>query len=280
MSIYDLTSIARPIDPSFPTNKAVIIIALLVAALGAIAAWLGWIAETAPQSAALIGSLTAVLAWAVTRELAPDDNPAAFVSLLLAVLIYFAVGSASLWQLIICLFLVRVVNRSTGKPLTAFDVLTVLMLVLLAQDRLAQPLLLLVAAVSFALDGALVEVNRKSRLAAVLCVVGPLAYAGFRGLPPLHLLAPPMIESVLVALILLASVLAIALHKPVVSKGDVGGQTLSTTRVRMGMVVAVLVALQTFVSSDTAGANLDGLIWACLAGMVIGRLIPRPAAAV
>jgi len=272
-AIYSYTSIARPVDPAYPTNKAVLLLLPLIAGFCAACVWFGWGALVSPGSAALGGALVAFGAWAVTRELAPDDNPAAFISMALGVIALLAFGEASVMLLFVCLFLVRVVNRSTGKPLTVIDTVMVLGLVLWAASRLGQPLLPLVAAIAFAIDGFLAAPNRRSLFAAGLCLAIPLAQAAVQGAPTLVLAPLPVTDSALVAVILLAWLGAIAMQKRCVSVGDATGVTLSTTRVRAGMVVGALVALQSFVASESGG-DPDYLLWACLAGAALGRLLP------
>ena len=273
-TIYSYTSIARPVDPAYATNKAVLILLPLIAGLCAACAWLGWGALVSPGSATLGGALVAFGAWAVTRELAPDDNPAAFISMALGVVALLAFGEASVLLLFVCLFLVRVVNRSTGKPLTAIDIVMVLGLTLWAWTQLGQPLLPAVAAIAFVMDGLLPAPNRRSLIAAGLCIVVPAADAVMQGLPVLALAPLPAADSLLVGIIMLAWLLAIAMQKHCVSVGDVGGETLSATRVRAGMLVGLLVALQAFVQS-APGGDADIFVWVCLAGALLGRALPR-----
>ena len=76
------TSIARPVEPQVPTNLAILIL-MGVALVGlSITA----IVRGAPLVDALlgglVGSLVVFATWALGRDLAPDDNPAAFVALL------------------------------------------------------------------------------------------------------------------------------------------------------------------------------------------------------
>ena len=273
-AIYSYTSIARPVDPAYPTNKAVLVLLPLIAGLCAGSAWFGWGALVSPGSAALGGALVTFGAWAVTRELAPDDNPAAFISVALGVIALLAFGEASVILLFVCLFLVRVVNRSTGKPLTIIDTVMVLGLVLWAGSRLGQPLLPLVAAIAFVIDGLLAAPNRRSLFAAGLSLAVPLAQAAVQGVPSLALAQLPATDSVALLVILLAWLVTIATQRPCVSVGDVGGQTLSTGRVRAGMLVGALVALQSLVQT-APGGDADFFVWACLAGALLGRMLQR-----
>ena len=68
-----LTSLGRPLDPAWSTNRAVL---WLLPALAILGAGLAWRDGLDPASVAFAGFRTALLgfgAWAVARELAPDD---------------------------------------------------------------------------------------------------------------------------------------------------------------------------------------------------------------
>ena len=116
--IYQYTSIGRPLDPSFPSNKAVLILLPAAALLGAVFGWFNGgegldILETALRFAlVLFGS------WALARELAPDDPVVAFISVFAALLAAMLVDTFGLLVVFGTLGLVRIVNRSTGLPAT------------------------------------------------------------------------------------------------------------------------------------------------------------------
>ena len=81
--IYRLTSIGRPVDPRYPSNRALLIVLPLLAV-----ASVGLRGVLDLERSALTVTLQSLLvgfaAWALTRELAPDDDAAAFVALALA----------------------------------------------------------------------------------------------------------------------------------------------------------------------------------------------------
>jgi hypothetical protein len=276
-SIYDYTSIARPVDPAWPTNRAVLVIVPVIAFASAVAAWLGIGAVDAPGPAALGGALVAFGAWALTRELAPDDDPAAFVSLAIAVVLQFAAGPATVLPLFVCLFQVRVVNRTTGKPATLVDSALVAGFSLWAAARLGQPLLALTGAVAFTLDGWLRPCTPRQFGVGAACAGIPALFVLLQGLPQLYLAPLPVTRLVLLAIVLVPFLVAIVRTGSLRSTGDATGVPLSPPRVRAGMLVAALVALQGLLSDSAAGAGPNPWLWACLAGVVIGRLRPARA---
>ena len=110
--IYKITSIGRPLDPSYVTNKAVL---LLMPAAGIVAAAASVFRDASGlqiAASALAGVIVVFGTWALARELVPDDNPTAFVSMGLALATLLVVDSPNLLLLFVTLFLVRIVNRS------------------------------------------------------------------------------------------------------------------------------------------------------------------------
>src|SRR5687767_1116546 len=85
---YRFSGIARPIDPAYPTNKAVLLFAPVVFLLGATFAYVGGSSFGQILLAGCNAALLLFLAWALTRELSPDDNPAAFVAVGIALAVW------------------------------------------------------------------------------------------------------------------------------------------------------------------------------------------------
>ena len=67
--VYRITSIARPVDPAVPTNRAVLVVVPLAAALGAGLALAG-LTEGSPGGVALTAALATFGVWALARDLA------------------------------------------------------------------------------------------------------------------------------------------------------------------------------------------------------------------
>ena len=168
--MYRFTSLARPIDPAYLTNRALLIVLPVV---GLISSGLASFQDvgSSPLSAAFSGMLVAFAAWALTRELAPDFQGAAFVALALAWISSVALGTDRVLLLFVALVLVRAVNRSTGLPWRPFDTFSVLGFCAWAAINTQQPLILLIASVAFALDATLEQPLRLHLLAAAACLV-------------------------------------------------------------------------------------------------------------
>ena len=272
--IYRYTAVARPVDPRFPTNKAVLLVAPIVALLAALLTMLGFGGADTPGAAALGAVLAAFGAWAVTRELSPDDDPAAFVAMALAVVAAVWFGPYSALPLFVALFLTRIVNRTTGTHARWTDSVLVTVFVMWASAKLSDPLLGLAACIAFFLDASLERPARFQLLFGMVCLAGSmlLVVRDGVGMPALAELEGPVFW--LGTAVLCAYLFVLFSTSKLESVGDVSGQPLNTPRVRGGMFVAGLLAAQAPVLGGEAGIN--PLLWACLAGVVLARpFLPR-----
>lgn len=262
----------RPIDPSYATNRAVL---WLMPAGGALAA-LAWVLQgrgepSAAGTAALVGAAVVFGAWALTRELAPDDNPAAFVSVGLGVATWLLVDAPRLLLLFATLFLVRVVNRTVGLPARLPDSIAVAGMTVWAALTGSGPLLGVVGALAFAGDAVLGDGRRRQLVFAALCLAGAGVAVHRHGLGPADPASWMAVSVWLIAIVGVAYALTIVRTRRVGSLGDATGTPLSLSRVRAGMAIGLLVALQAL-SAGAAGLQSASLVWASLAGVALGRV--------
>ncbi len=267
--VYRFTSIARPIDPAYLTNRALLIV---LPVLGLLSAALATVHDTGtgPLSAAFIGVLVALVAWALTRELAPDYNDAAFIALATAWIINVAFGVRLVLLLFIAILLIRIVNRSTGLPARPLDTLGVFGLCAWAAISTEQPLILLVASSAFALDAVLEDPLRRHYLAAAACV-GVFVWML---LGDANLIARDL--SVRDWSLIGASALGIGLivktNPDPVSYCDTSPDRLDRARVNAGLVVGWLLAVQSLLTGGRS-AWLETPIWACLLAVLLSFVV-------
>lgn len=268
--IYRFTSIGRPVDPRYPTNRAVLVILPLAALAGAGITWLSGGGLEAALVAALMFALVTFGAWALTREIAPDDDPAAFIAMVFG-LAWIFLGADSVLLVFVALLLARVVNRSTGLMLRPLDSVLVVALTLWAAYSLGQPLLPFAGALAFALDATLEDRCRPQWLPAVACAAAGGLMTMQAGLPP-----PPggfdTLELAFLATTALAYGVAILKSGTLRSICDVTGVPLVPVRVRAAMLVAFLVAAQA-VATDGAPALTASPIWASLVAVPVGQVL-------
>ncbi len=263
--IYKYTSIGRPLEPAFSSNKAVLILMPLAAVFGAIAAWTEGQSGMQLLQQAVSFLLIVFGAWALARELDPDDHTAAFISMAAAVFAALIVDAPGILIVFTTLGLVRIVNRSTGLVARMGDSVVVMLLSLLVIYSTKSPFFGLVAAMAFVLDGTLREPLRQQWVFGLVCLGGTIVYMVDHDIGIAHLSAPGSLFGWLALLFLLIFALNTLLLKKVHSKGDVNGKRLDLNRVRGGMAVGLFAALQGIMRPDEVV-----IIVATIAGICIG----------
>lgn len=267
--VYRFTSLARPIDPAYLTNRLLLIVLPVV---GLLSAGLAFFHDMGggPLSAALTGALVGFAAWALARELAPDYNGAAFVALAFAWIANIAFGASLVLLLFVALALVRVVNRSTGLPLRPLDTLGVLGFCAWAAINTDQPLILLIASVAFLLDATLEKPLRRHYLAAAVC----LAIFVWMLRDDTGLIASDLSvrDWSLIGAFALGVALFATMNPEPVSYCDISPDRLDQVRVSAGLIVGWLLAVQALLTNGRS-AWLETPIWACMIALLLSFVV-------
>ncbi len=271
--IHRFSAIARPVEPQYPTNLAILLV------MGACAIGLGVTALARGASATdaglagLTGALMVFATWALARDLAPDDNPAAFVALIpIAVVVGLGSHPPGLSQLpaaLLTIGLVRVVNRSVGPPAKLTDQIAVIvMLGLVVRDEHTAAAGL-AAVLAFGLDAVLVQRHPRGWIFAGLAVLATVVgIATADVLPSLATPGPWTIAAIAVAGLF---GVVIATQPPPRAEADVSaGGPLRRDRVQGGMLVGLVAAAGSLVGGDAA-VQAWGVVWAAMAGVVLTR---------
>lgn len=266
--IHEITSLGRPIDPGYPTNRALLLllpVAAVVAGALAVADDLGP-ALVAWQACG--GALGAFGSWALARELAPDDEIAgAFLAMALGYAAFIVLDPA-LVPLFAALFFARLVNRSTGLAATVLDSVLVTLVALLAAWNAGSPWPAAAGAAAFVLDAVLRPAVARQWLFAGLCAAGAVALTSAGLAPRVVPVQPELLPRTLATLVAVGTIALVATTRKCAARGDATGELLSVTRVRGAQAVTLLTALGV-AASGSAGIESGALIWATLAGVTI-----------
>jgi len=272
--VHRYSHIARPLEPGYPTNRAVLVLAPLVGVGLAIADAL--LMGSGAGQAAITGALgvvAAFLGWALARELAPDHEGAAFLALALAPL-GLLLGQAALLAAAATLFLVRIVNRSVGPPARTGDRALTVLAVAAAVWIDGAWALGFAAAIAFLLDAALPAPDRSGVVFALVGGAIGAAGLGLHAADPLLILAARP-DFLLIAGAISAAALIVAATTPApASRGDIDGEPLTRARVAAGVLVGIAAAWAVAVSRPD-GLVAGAAIWAALAAAVEARVMPR-----
>ena len=274
MESKNLSAIMRPVDWNYPTNRLIILFTLGVLVLGTLyqlvlgglgfLSALGWGTST---------GLAVFICWALTRELDPDDEYAAFAAAALYLVGLLIWGAQS--KLLIMFWLieaVRILNRSVGLPVKILDGVLLLGLTgwLLWQGYLEVGLL---TAAAFFVDDRLSAENRQELvfggvslvLTVVVFLLRPQSLAvNLSGVPGIVLAVMAVSVILYIWLILKSS-------KPS-SVCDVGGSRLNGVCVQAGQILALTTAVLFFLRYGSAGIGYVLPLWAGLLGSGLYRL--------
>ena len=269
-----LTALGRPLDPAWPTNRAVLWLMPLLAALGAGLAWRDGLEGVAVGLAALRAALLGFGAWALARELAPDDQAGAFFAMAIALTTLINVPEPGFLVLFLALFLARLMNRSTGLTLKLTDAIAVLVLGSLLAWSHDSPVPLVVVAVAFGWSAFLPGGPRWQLWPAALA----LLFAGVMALsvgPGIGSGAPLSPHGVwLPGLFAVAFLITLFATRTVTAVGDLDGKVLSVRRVRAGMWIVLLLAAANLAHGSPLAAQ-GVAVWSVLGGVALGRLVQR-----
>lgn len=278
--IYRLSSIMRPVEPQYPTNRAVLILLPLIGLGLATTAYFVRDADPAGAiSTGLGGLLAAFLAWALGREVDPDRSEAAFVAMALTVAAIALGWDPALWVLTLALMATRVVVRTVGQAAKLTDLAIVTVLAGLAVFVDGYWAMGVIAGFAMAVD-LLYDRKRTLNLVFAAFATGFSMFAvverggewGALTLQPLGQIDPGWSLAALILTTL--SAIFILTCPPVTSVCDANSEPLERRRVRGGAMIVILFATAAMFEGQ-AGLLATLPIWAVLAGMIEARVMPR-----
>ncbi len=271
--VYKISSLGRPVDPRFPSNKAILIV--MAAALVAGAVW-GWFDTHAWQDALLRGGHCAVVAfasWALARELDPDRPHTAMIAVALCGAALVWQGQVDLWTIGAGILAARLVGRTIGPGARVTDLAAVVGVVGLAVFLGDRWTIGLAIAAALVMDALLVEGSGDRWAWALGCVAIVVGYG---------IVHPIQLGSTwatwMVAAVTLAALLSIATLPAPKTDCDQPGHALDRRRVQGGMFAVLLVGLLAQLEASSAPLGLG--VAACLLATLPGRAFSRGASAV
>ncbi|HUV79269.1 MAG TPA: hypothetical protein VMW40_00330, partial [Candidatus Bathyarchaeia archaeon] len=260
MKIYDITAIARPIDLKYPTNKAIVLLSMMVIVASTLVRMVTGQGFLDSVWRGFIASLAVFLSWAIARELDPEYDLSAFVTAGLSLfgLIFF--DDPIIIVLFWILLLTRVVNRTSGLPARMLDSLFLLALAgwLTFYGNITVGLM---TSLAFLLDGILSRPRRHQLL--------------FAGLPLLIIAIPFYLNSIkfgenelsltlelAVVVVSLLFLLIIFDSRKVRAVADQTAELLDPMRVQSAQVVALATAILISLLHGSLGIVAIMPLWA------------------
>jgi hypothetical protein len=270
MKMSDVTALGRLPDPRYPTNRAIMALALAVGAAGAIFQWLRGTTLLEGVNWGIGAGFAVFLAWALGRDLDPDHDLSAFVGAGLALVALVFFDTPPLMVILWLLLVVRLVNRTVGLPARPLDSLGVLGLGAWLTWQ-GDWIVGLVTAGAFLLDGLLSPPLRYHLFVSGLALVATVVLTVFQGglvtgSGPTTAVA---ISSLAIASLFLV---VIANSSELQAVGDATGEPLHPRRVQAARILALATALLFAWWGGAAGVLAMLPLWAAMLGVSLYRL--------
>ncbi|WP_445475356.1 hypothetical protein ACT9XH_01010 [Methanococcoides methylutens] len=269
MDIYRITSIGRSIDPGYPTNRLMILICTIVL----IIASLFHLSLNNSIGISIIYGMTAgisiFLVWAISREIDPDHEIAAFVPVTFSLIPVILFGIHAVIPLLWLLSIIRIVDHSTGLKAGVFDTITVFLLSIYLTYQITWIFGMLTAA-AFFIDSRASSPDKVHLIASILMSAGVL-FIIFRGNNNVIADISLMEITALLSMVILF-IPSILEPRKLESKGDRTGESLDTSRVKMGKILFLVTAIL-FLLIDTEYAHFWPLLWCVAVGIGLYRFI-------
>lgn len=169
--MYELSHIGRAVDPRYPTNVAIMIWAGVIAVVIFGFRLVSGAALVDAGISAVIASLSVFWAWAMAREIDPQEQLSAFAAALLMTIAVFIVDVRfNLIVLFYMMSMTRILNRSVGLPATLMDSIALLVFTGVV-GFFGSWIYAMMGATAFLLDSLLPDRDRKHLLFAGLSTV-------------------------------------------------------------------------------------------------------------
>lgn len=266
MKFERLSSVTRSVDLAYPTNRAIVIISLLFF-LGTICLQLILGREISSASASgLRAGVSVFLAWALARELDPDNEFSAFVAAFLGCTGFLLFPSPFLLALFLELLLIRVINRSTGLPAKTSDSLAILLLSgwISFQGEWAFSLF---TALAFFLDSSLPEPNRRNRaFGGIILMISLLAFTKTACKESILMDTQLGIFTLAATLLIIPHILRSGKIK---SRGDLTEIPLDPLRIQAAQLTALLNAVLFTALEGWAGIESLMPLWGAILGVAL-----------
>lgn len=270
--LSQFTHIGRPVDPRYPTNRAIsiIIIATIVVML------VFQLVKGSPIIGAglhaIAAGLTIFWVWAFAREVDPEEQLSAFVAVLLVLIMLFTLEAG--FNLIVLFYLMaisRVINRTVGLPLKLSDSVVVFAATILVA-YLSGWIYALIGAIVFLLDSILPEPDSKHRLFAGLSLLVMLVTMWIQGVA-ITLTIPSQLYLIAIVLAGLIFIPVIWSSRQLTVVCDIRGQTLSPIRIQALQILILVVAFVIAFTQGDEGVLSYRMVWLTLAGIGLFPLI-------
>jgi len=269
------SSIGRGLDPRFPSNLFVLLFTPLAGVVAGVVALVSGDGVGSAARAGLLSGGTAFLAWAIAREIDPDDPIPAGAAAVAAPFVLL-IGDPGLGIMAASLLTARILVRSTGLVPRPTDLVAVAGLAWYVATRPGGLPAALVLAAAVAADRRLPgEDSQWSVPAALAAAGGAVVAAALTGGIAIEAVAPAGWEWLLVGV---AGAGALLVLRPplVVSVCDATDERITERRLRVGRLGALASASGPLLWLGGPGLAVAAGTWAAMAASFAVGIVLKP----
>jgi hypothetical protein len=269
------SSLGRGFDPRIPSNLFVLLITPFAGVVAGVAALVAGDGVGSAARSGLLAGGSAFLAWAIAREIDPDDPVPAAVAAVAAPFVVL-IGDPGLGVMATGLLAARILVRSTGLVPRPTDLVVVAGFAWYVATRPGGLPAALVLAAAVAADRRLPgEVSAWSIPMALVAAGGSVAAAGLTGRIAIEAVAPAGWEWLMVGVAAAGSLLI--LRPPlVVSMCDATGEHIVERRLRAARLGALASAAGPLLWLGGPGLVMAAGTWAAMAASFVVGMVLRP----
>ena len=270
VTILKMIPLGRIIHPKYKSNLILmIIIPVLGIIAGAYSFFTGNEIRIAFQAGFWMG-LAVFQAWAVAREIDPDNDWSAFVAVAVMVIAMFVLDFPvyAIIDLVMMMLFLRLVNGIIGVKISRNDAIKMLVLVLIVAF-FDNWILGLVAACGFLLN-AIMSQPERSHLAFAGVAVLIVIVRGIVNLGPMGSMSPPyLIVTIPIGIFYIVTMFA---NRSVSTKTDIKSMPVDIKRVRAAMALGLIAVIILALWRGDAGVLAMSPLWAAMLGISIYRI--------
>ena len=267
MEVDKISSIGRPLDFNYKTNKAIAIITAITILVGIAFFVLNRLDFFNIILQGVSFGFSFFLCWAITREIDPDNNLSAFIGLiplLVFLLIWPETNLAILFWMLISL---RIINRTTGLLATKLDSVMLLVFSVLLSYYFSWIFGFLTALV-FLFDAKLIKGQKFQLSLASLVTILTLILVILTN-QNFALLTLSTLESASLLIVTIIFSMIIYGEKDVISKGDQNNEPLYLSRLRAAQAFALISALAISFFASYFVALIP--MWCAFIGVILNK---------
>ena len=272
MKITQFSALARPLDINYRSNRNVLLIFLLVLILGTAYQWLVGLQFLDSLWWGVQAAFVVFLTWALGREVDPDINSTAMLSLAVALAAFYFFGEDFNWLLLIAwLMLMRIGSHICGQSVKLMDAVLVIGLATYLVWR-GDYIIGFALSVAFFADYRLQPAHDRSLWYAIASFVLSIVALIFTSLEDYNFSYDYYWMGGVIGLGVLFAILTIPDYKRPRSTEDYRVQELSGSRMQaVQLILLVSLLLMYFLKGQTSVISLAPL-WATLVSSILVRI--------